>query len=96
MNVSPWSVQMMKHLPAPSMVIITSCFTEALEDLEILDLLTEYLEPPKIGDQFILSKAFSSANVEPRCDLLNEALADLQMEGLGEILKDDLGDLPGN
>ena len=62
----------------------------------MLDLLTEYLEPPNIGDQFMLPNASSRAAEEPRCDLLNDALADLLMEGLGDTLKDDLGDLLEN
>ena len=72
--------------------MMTSCFADALEDLERLDLLTEYLEPPRIGDQLI-TKASSIAAVDPRGDLLNDALADLLMEGRGDTLNDDLGDL---
>ena len=41
----------------------------------------------------MFTNASSIAVVDPRGDLLNDALADLLMEGRGDTLKDDLGDL---
>ena len=63
-------------------------FIESLE----ADLLTEYLEPPKIGVQSRFIKALSMSAVDPRGDLLKEARADLLLASCGDILNDDLGE----
>ena len=67
--------------------------TGVVGDLEKLDLLMEYLEPPKHGVQSMFMRASSMATVDPRGDLLKDARADLLLASWGEMLNEDLGDL---
>ena len=60
-------------------------FVKLALNTECLDL-----QPPKMGDQLILTIIPSASNVDCFRDLLIEVLAELLVKLLGDILMDDL------
>ena len=88
------------------MVIITSCFTEALDDLEALDLRIDAealdlcaefrleLAPPRMGDHLMFRSASSMAAVDSRGDLLWASWGDRLNDALADLalFREALGD----
>ena len=61
-------------------------------DLEMKALLTEYLEPPSIGDQLIFFNVSSTDVIVLRCDLLIE-ICNLPCNPLNDLLGKPLGEV---